>query len=157
MLWQFRESDHYMLRDERRLVEIGLLWRSGIGVILKGSVGFREKKYRENGTAIWGIMQGAWWETQDMCFELPSGLGIVPGGAAVKNLYANAGDFRDAGLTPGSGRSPAHSSILTWRIPWTEEPDGLQSMGSQGVGRDWSSWACVPCVLRVWWLLKVER
>ena len=28
------------------------------------------------------------------------------------------------------------SSILVWRIPWTEEPDGLQSMGSQRVGRD---------------------
>ena len=25
-----------------------------------------------------------------------------------------------------------HSSILAWKIPWTEEPDGLQSMGSQG-------------------------
>ena len=30
-----------------------------------------------------------------------------------------------------------HSSILTWRIPWTEEPGGLQSMGSQRVGHDW--------------------
>ena len=29
-----------------------------------------------------------------------------------------------------------HSSILTWRIPWTEEPGGLQSMGSQRVGHD---------------------
>ena len=29
-----------------------------------------------------------------------------------------------------------HSSILSWRIPWTEEPGGLQSMGSQRVGRD---------------------
>ena len=28
----------------------------------------------------------------------------------------------------------AHSSILAWRIPWTEEPGGLQSMGSQRVG-----------------------
>ena len=27
-----------------------------------------------------------------------------------------------------------HASILAWRIPWTEEPGGLQSMGSQGVG-----------------------
>ena len=27
-----------------------------------------------------------------------------------------------------------HSSILAWRIPWTEEPGGLQSTGSQGVG-----------------------
>ena len=30
----------------------------------------------------------------------------------------------------------AHSSILAWRIPWTEEPGGLQSMGSQRVGHD---------------------
>ena len=33
-----------------------------------------------------------------------------------------------------------HSSILTWRIPWTEEPGGfLQSMGSQRVGHDWET------------------
>ena len=30
-----------------------------------------------------------------------------------------------------------HSSILAWKIPWTEEPDGLQSVGSQRVGHDW--------------------
>ena len=30
-----------------------------------------------------------------------------------------------------------HSSILAWRIPWTEEPGGLQSMGSQRVGHGW--------------------
>ena len=29
-----------------------------------------------------------------------------------------------------------HSSIVAWRTPWTEEPGGLQSVGSQGVGRD---------------------
>ena len=29
-----------------------------------------------------------------------------------------------------------HSSILAWRIPWIEEPGGLQSMGSRGVGQD---------------------
>ena len=29
-----------------------------------------------------------------------------------------------------------HSSILSWRIPWTEEPGGLQSIGSQRVGHD---------------------
>ena len=31
-----------------------------------------------------------------------------------------------------------HSSILTWRIPWTEEPSGLQSMESQRVEGDWA-------------------
>ena len=35
------------------------------------------------------------------------------------------------------GMAP-HSSILAWRIPWTEEPGGLQSMGSQRVGHDWA-------------------
>ena len=30
-------------------------------------------------------------------------------------------------------------SILAWRIPWTEGPEGLQSMGSQRVGHDWSN------------------
>ena len=29
-----------------------------------------------------------------------------------------------------------HSSTLAWKVPWTEEPGGLQSMGSLGVGHD---------------------
>ena len=32
-----------------------------------------------------------------------------------------------------------HSSTLAWKIPWTEEPDGLQSMGSLRVGHDWAT------------------
>ena len=32
-----------------------------------------------------------------------------------------------------------HSSIFAWKIPWTEEPSGLQSMGSQSVGHDWAT------------------
>ena len=32
-----------------------------------------------------------------------------------------------------------HCSILAWRIPWTEEPGGLQSMGSQKVGQDFAT------------------
>ena len=32
-----------------------------------------------------------------------------------------------------------HSSTLAWKIPWTEEPDRLQSMGSLGVGHDWAT------------------
>ena len=34
----------------------------------------------------------------------------------------------------------AHSGILAWWIPWTEEPGGLQSTGSQRVGQNWSDW-----------------
>ena len=49
-----------------------------------------------------------------------------------KNPPANA---RDVGLTPGLGRSlkkavATHCSSLAWKIPWTEEPGGLQSVGS---------------------------
>ena len=31
-----------------------------------------------------------------------------------------------------------HSSVLAWRVPWTEEPGGLESIGSQRAGHDWS-------------------
>ena len=37
-----------------------------------------------------------------------------------------------------------HSSILAWRIPWTEEPGGLLSMGSHRVGHDCSDLTCMP-------------
>ena len=42
-----------------------------------------------------------------------------------------------------------HSSIVAWRIPWTEEPGGLQSKGLQRAGHDWSDWACTHSSLRV--------
>ena len=53
-----------------------------------------------------------------------------PGDSVVKNPPANSENVRDTGLIHGSGRSPgegdaAHSSILAWRIRWTEEPGGL--------------------------------
>ena len=55
-----------------------------------------------------------------------------PGGSEGKASAGNAGDL---GLIPGLGRSPGematHSSILAWRIPWTEEPGRLDSTGSQ--------------------------
>ena len=54
----------------------------------------------------------------------------------VKNLPASAGDVGDMGSVPGSGRplGGGNSSILAWRIPWMEEPGGLQSMGPQSIG-----------------------
>ena len=60
----------------------------------------------------------------------------------MKNLPANAGDARNVGSIPVSGRSPGggematHSSILARRISCSEEPSGLQSMGSQRFGHD---------------------
>ena len=43
-------------------------------------------------------------------------------------------------LTPNSEKATApHSSILAWKIPWMEEPGGLQSMGSLRVGHNWAT------------------
>ena len=50
----------------------------------------------------------------------------------------NAGDL---GLIPDLGRSPREENsnplqYIAWRIPWTKEPGGLQSMGSQRIGHN---------------------
>ena len=61
-----------------------------------------------------------------------------PGGSAVKNLPA----MQETWVLSLGREDPlekemaTHSSILAWEIPWTEEPGGLQSMGSQRVRHD---------------------
>ena len=65
----------------------------------------------------------------------------------VKNPPTNAGDIRDA-VRSLSQKDPleegmaTHSSILSWRIPWREEPGGLQSIELQRAGHNWSNLAC---------------
>ena len=59
----------------------------------------------------------------------------------VKNVPASAGDLRDVGLIPRSGRSPGggHDDTLqySWlENPWTEDPGGLQPIGLQRVRYD---------------------
>ena len=56
-------------------------------------------------------------------------------------IKASACNARDLGSSLGWGdplekEMATHSSILAWRIPWTEEPGGLQSTGLQRVGHD---------------------
>ena len=55
------------------------------------------------------------------CWELP-------GGPVVKDSLPMQDPLEEGMAT--------HSSVLAWRIPWTGEPSGLQSMGSQRVGHD---------------------
>ena len=66
---------------------------------------------------------------------------VFLGGAVVKNLLAiqkmwvrslNKEDTLEEEMA-------AHSSVLAWKIPWTEEPGRLQSMGSQRVRQDWAT------------------
>ena len=61
-----------------------------------------------------------------------------PGGSAVKNPPAiQEVQVRSLGQEdPLEDGMATHSTILAWRIPWTEEPGGLQSIGSQRVTHD---------------------
>ena len=74
-----------------------------------------------------------------------------PGGSDIKESTCNAGDL---GLILDK-RMATHSSILSWRIPWTEEPGGLQSMGSQQL--DTAEWLtlslfCCCCIIEMYYL-----
>ena len=68
---------------------------------------------------------------------------IFPGGTSGKESACQFRICYRHELDPWVGKIPleeemiTHSRILAWRIPWTEEPGGLQSMGSQGIGHDW--------------------
>ena len=83
-----------------------------------------------------------------LCFSLSLSLSLslyiythtytwdLPAGSVVKNLTASAGVATDLGLIPGLGKSHGRGngtlcSIFAWKIPRTEEPGRLQSMGSQ--------------------------
>ena len=78
------------------------------------------------------------WKSLCQCSSLIRGF---PGGSNGKESACNA---RDLSSVPGLGRSPGegngnqtHSSLLAWRIPWTEETGRLQSMGFQRVVHNW--------------------
>ena len=98
----------------------------------------------DHGEKLW-----PWWETHFLCPQV-DGHCFLPCHffqgwfrasqvvLVVKNQPASGGDARDEGSIRGLERSleneiATHSSILAWKIPWTEEPGGLQSMGLQNV------------------------
>ena len=89
--------------------------------------------------AIYGVTQ-SWTQLKRLSsISSSSKLQVsFPGGSDSKESACNVGDL---GLIPGSGNSvekgmATHSSIFAWRIPWTEEPGGLQSMRLQRVRHD---------------------
>ena len=76
-------------------------------------------------------------------------LGLSLGGSVVKNLpvmqetwvqFLGQEDLQKEGIG-------THSSVLAWRIPLTEEPGSLQSIGLQRVGHNWSDWAHLQAYL----------
>ena len=107
----------------------GFGWWTGVGdgqgdLACWGSWGHKESDANE------------WLNWTELMLHLAA---AAPGG--LDKFACNAGD---TGSIPGSGRSPGegmatHSSILVWKLPWTEEPGGLQSIGSQRARHDWVS------------------
>ena len=57
---------------------------------------------------------------------------LVENSPAVRETWVQSLGWED----PLQKGKATHSSVLAWRIPWTEEPGGLQSTGSQRVGRE---------------------
>ena len=66
----------------------------------------------------------------------------MPGTSLVSQLVKNLPEMQDTWVLSLGWEDPleegmaTHSNILAWRIPWTEEPGGLKSMGLQRVGHD---------------------
>ena len=58
------------------------------------------------------------------------------------------------GKIPWSRKWKNHSSILAWRIPWTEEPGGLQSSGLQRVRHDWMTNTCT--LLHIYYICNIH-
>ena len=89
-------------------------------------------------------------------FRLLQDIKVLPRWLSDKDLPANAGDEGEMGSVLGQEDSleeemATHSSIPAWRIPWTEEPGGLQSRGSQSWTQlsiqdtEYNSLCCIEC------------
>ena len=86
------------------------------------------------GILAWTTAAYSLGNTKEHCYSL-----------AAQKVKLPPGSAGNADLIPGSGRSSRggngnHSSILAWKIPWTEEPGGLQSIGWKRVGLDLATW-----------------
>ena len=97
----------------------------------------------------WSLRYGQW-EPLSLCpvflMDPKRSLGLLQW-LRSKESACNAGATGDSGSIPGLWRSPGegtatHSSILGWRVPWSEKPGGLRSLGSWRVGHDWSGLEC---------------
>ena len=101
-------------------------------------------------TGVWVNSRRWWWTRRPGVLQFMGSQSVGHGWATELNWTElidgkeSAYNAGDPGLIPWPGRSPAkgmatHSSVLAWRIWWTEEPGGLQSIGLQRVGHDWET------------------
>ena len=73
--------------------------------------------------------------TQSLCFFLSANSSKCH--VDLKSCFKNKSNFKDISSVSTEKAMAPHSSTLAWKIPWMEEPGGLQSVGSRRVGHDW--------------------
>ena len=130
-----------------------LPWQRGVG---RGGLGVWDYQMRTN---IWYLNNKALLYSTGNCIQYPmincNGKEYkkelvyicgLPWWLSGKDSVRNAGDRSLGWEDPLEEDMATHSSILAWRISWTEESHGLQSIGSQRVGHDWIDWACTHIV-----------
>ena len=81
---------------------------------------------------MWCLQPNKSWKSQLYYFLVVTVVKNPPAMQEMKETQVHSLNQED----PLEEELATHPSILAWRIPWTEEPDGLQSMGSQRVGHD---------------------
>ena len=100
---------------------------------------------------FWNFFPPAWIQLIPYLYS-HSTLYWLPWWLGSKESACNAGEARDAGSIPRSGKSlgGGHGNPLQHsESPWTEESGGLQSIGLQRGRHDWSGWACMPNTLYI--------
>ena len=123
------------------IMYVALFW--GMGMQIKGfPVGSKNKDSVRNRGDLGSVPGFGRSSGKQNGYPLQYSCGF-PGGSDGKESAGNAGD---PGLIPGLGRSPGEGNgnplQFAWRIPLTEEPGGLQSMGSQRVGHELVTKTC---------------
>ena len=104
------------------------------------------------GTFLWTLSW--WWEESYPHLTLIIIIQIIVGVHGVAKSQIRLSNFTFTFYFHALEEEMAtHSSVLSWRIPWTEEPGGLPSMGSHRVGHDWSDLAAAAKSL----LMKVKE
>ena len=86
---------------------------------------------------VHGVAKSRTWLTTELLLRSLCFLRGLPGSASGKETCLPEQETQETWV-PSLGQEDPYSSILAWRIPWTEEPGGLQSIGLQRVGHDWS-------------------
>ena len=98
-------------------------WRAAIYGVAQSRT--RLKRLSSSNTKIWASQVAQWVKNPPVMQEMQD----------MQVWFLGRENCLDEGME-------THSSILAWRIPRREEPDGLQSIESQRVGHEWSDWAC---------------